>query len=129
MKIFKIALVLTLVGLLCGVVIGVANYVTAPIIKKNAEKRAQEAYKSFFSDLDGITEHEVIDSNVYVYPDVNIEMLKDLKLTRTVVLPINFFIQNKELKDKLEEANYEILRLKSKLVVGGTKEIPKLSYS
>ena len=72
---------------------------------------------------------EIVDSNVYVYPDVNIEMLKDLKLTRTVVLPINFFIQNKELKDKLEEANYEILRLKSKLVVGGTKEIPKLSYN
>lgn len=70
MKIFKTALVLTLVGLLCGVVIGVANYVTAPIIKKNAEKRAQEAYKSFFSDLDGITEHEVIDSNVYVYIEV-----------------------------------------------------------
>lgn len=72
---------------------------------------------------------EIVDSNVYVYPDVNIEMLKDLKLTRTVVLPVKFFIQNKELKDKLEEANYEILRLKSKLVVGGTKEIPKLSYS
>ena len=72
---------------------------------------------------------EIVDSNVYVYPDVNIEMLKDLKLTRTVVMPIKFFIQNKELKDKLEEANYEILRLKSKLVVGGTKEIPKLSYS
>ena len=71
---------------------------------------------------------EIVDSNVYVYPDVNIEMLKDLKLTRTVVIPIKFFIQNKELKDKLEEANYEILRLKSKLVVGGTKEPSKLSY-
>lgn len=71
---------------------------------------------------------EIVDSNVYVYPDVNIEMLKDLKLTRTVVLPVKFFIQNKELKDKLEEANYEILRLKSKLVVGGTKEPSKLSY-
>ena len=72
---------------------------------------------------------EIVDSNIYIYPDVNIEMLKDLKVSNTVILPSQFFIQNKELKDNLEEANYEILRLKSKLVVGGTKETHKLSYS
>jgi electron transport complex protein RnfG len=70
MRIFKTALVLTLIGLLCGAVIGLTNYITAPIIKKNAEKRAQEAYKSFFSDLDDITEHELEGSSVYVYIEI-----------------------------------------------------------
>ncbi len=70
MRIFKTALVLTLVGLLCGAVIGLTNYITAPIIEKNAEKRAKEAYKSFFSDLDDITEHKLEGSSVYVYIEV-----------------------------------------------------------
>ncbi len=70
MRIFKTALVLTLVGLLCGAIIGVANFITAPIIEKNAEKRAQEAYKSFFSNLDDITEHELEGSSVYVYIEI-----------------------------------------------------------
>ena len=70
MRIFKTALVLTLVGLLCGAVIGLTNYITAPIIKKNAEKRASEAYKSLFSDLDSVVEHEVINSSVYAYIEV-----------------------------------------------------------
>ena len=70
MKTLKTALVLTLVGLLCGALIGVANYITAPIIKQNAEKRAREAYKSFFTDLDAIEEHELDENTVYVYIDI-----------------------------------------------------------
>lgn len=91
---------------------------------KNSVLHMDNALLFYFSQS-GV---EIVDSNIYVYPDVNINMLKDLKLTRTIVLPSKFFIENKELKDKLEEANYEIIRLKSKLVVGGTKEPSKLSY-
>ena len=67
MKILKTALVLTLVGLLCGAVIGAANFITEPIIKRNAELRAQKAYKSFFEDLDDMEEHEIESGSVYVY--------------------------------------------------------------
>ena len=68
MKILKTALVLTLVGIICGVLIGVANFVTAPIIEKNAQARAMKAYKSFF-DLDNMEE---VDLEGTVYQQVKI---------------------------------------------------------
>ncbi|HHT39619.1 MAG: FMN-binding protein [Acholeplasmataceae bacterium] len=72
MKIFKTAIVLTLVGLLCGALIGTANYITAPIIEKNKEKEAMKAYEGFFPDLEGINEEEISAGKVYV----KVEILK-----------------------------------------------------
>jgi len=70
MKILKTALVLTLVGILCGAIIGLTNHVTAPIIKRNADKRAQEAYRSFFNDLTEISSNEVEENSVYLVIDI-----------------------------------------------------------
>ncbi|MCK9166688.1 MAG: FMN-binding protein, partial [Acholeplasmataceae bacterium] len=73
MKIFKTAIVLTLVGLLCGALIGTANYITAPIIEKNKEKEAMKAYEGFFPDLEGINEEEISAGKAYV----KVEILKN----------------------------------------------------
>lgn len=69
MKIFKTALVLTLVGLVCGVAIGLTNYITEPIIERNAQARAREAYVGFFSDLTAI-ETEEVEGDTYVYEQI-----------------------------------------------------------
>ncbi len=66
MKTLKTALVLTLVGLLCGALIGLTNYITEPIIRKNEEKKALAAYQGFF-DLDKIEETAVEAEYVYLY--------------------------------------------------------------
>ncbi|MDD2574936.1 MAG: FMN-binding protein [Acholeplasmataceae bacterium] len=71
MKVFKTALVLTLVGLVCGVAIGLTNYITEPIIERNAQARAREAYVGFFSDLTAI-ETEEVEGDTYVYEQVKI---------------------------------------------------------
>ncbi len=65
MKIFKTAIVLTLVGVLCGALIGFANYVTAPIIEKNKQEEAMKAYKGFFNDLDNIEEVDLNEGTAY----------------------------------------------------------------
>ena len=71
MKVFKTALVLTLIGIVCGVAIGFTNYITEPIIERNAQARAREAYIGFFSDLTAI-ETEKVEGNTYVYEQVKI---------------------------------------------------------
>jgi Na+-translocating ferredoxin:NAD+ oxidoreductase RnfG subunit len=43
MKIFKTALVLTLIGIACGLLIGLSNMITAPIIEENARKAELKA--------------------------------------------------------------------------------------
>ncbi len=65
MKLFKTAIILTLVGILCGALIGFANYITEPIIESNKRKEAMQAYKGFFEDLEDINEKEVSEDSVY----------------------------------------------------------------
>lgn len=67
MKIFKSALVLTLVGLLCGLLIGGTNAITAPIIKENQFKLAKKAYEEFFPELDDMDITEIDGDYVYEY--------------------------------------------------------------
>lgn len=76
MKIFKTAIVLTLVGILCGALIGFANYITAPIIEENKQKEAMKAYQGFFSDLEGIEEKELNEGTAYSV----VEIIKDNKV-------------------------------------------------
>ena len=52
MKIFKTALVLTLVGIACGILIGFSNQITAPIIAKNKLEAELKAYKEIFPTID-----------------------------------------------------------------------------
>lgn len=52
MKIFKTALVLTLIGIACGLLIGFSNSITAPIIEENARKAELKAYEALFPGLD-----------------------------------------------------------------------------
>lgn len=52
MKIFKTALVLTLIGIACGVLIGLSNQITAPIIAENERKAELKAYSALFPGLD-----------------------------------------------------------------------------
>lgn len=69
-SILKSTIVLTLVGVACGLLIGLANLITAPIIKENNLKIARKAYEEFFSDLDQI-ELEIVDGK-YVYEYVKV---------------------------------------------------------
>jgi Na+-translocating ferredoxin:NAD+ oxidoreductase subunit G len=52
MKIFKTALVLTLIGIVCGILIGLSNQITAPIIAENERKAELKAYSALFPGLD-----------------------------------------------------------------------------
>lgn len=52
MKIFKTALVLTLIGIACGLLIGLSNQITAPIIAENERKAELKAYAALFPGLD-----------------------------------------------------------------------------
>lgn len=52
MKIFKTALVLTLIGIACGILIGFSNQITAPIIAENERKAELKAYSALFPGLD-----------------------------------------------------------------------------
>lgn len=59
MKIFKTALVLTLIGIACGLLIGLSNMITAPIIEENARKAELKAYAALFPGLDEATKLDV----------------------------------------------------------------------
>ncbi len=76
MKIFKSALVLTLIGIACGLLIGLTNLVTEPVIKNNQLKAAKKAYEGFFPDLDNLEVIEVEGTYVYEY----VKILKDEKV-------------------------------------------------
>lgn len=52
MKILKTTLVLTLIGIICGILIGVSNEITAPVIAKNKAKAELVAYSALFPGLD-----------------------------------------------------------------------------
>lgn len=52
MKIFKTALVLTIIGIACGLLIGFSNSITAPIIAENERKAELKAYETLFPGLD-----------------------------------------------------------------------------
>lgn len=52
MKIFKTTLVLTLVGIACGLLIGFSNYITEPIIEANKLKAELKAYEEIFPTID-----------------------------------------------------------------------------
>ena len=76
MKIFKSAFVLTLIGIACGLLIGLTNLVTEPVIKNNELKAAKKAYEGFFPDLDDLEIVEVDGTYVYEY----VKLLKDEKV-------------------------------------------------
>ena len=59
MKIFKTALVLTLIGIACGLLIGLSNEITAPVIAENKAKAELQAYASLFPGLDSADVIEV----------------------------------------------------------------------
>ena len=52
MKIFKTALVLTLIGIVCGILIGLSHQITDPIIQENLRKKELKAFSSLYPDLD-----------------------------------------------------------------------------
>lgn len=52
MKIFKTALVLTLIGLACGLLIGISNHITAPVIAENKRKAELKAFEVLFPGLE-----------------------------------------------------------------------------
>ena len=61
MKIFKTALVLTLIGIACGLLIGFSNMITAPVIKENKRQAELKAYSVIFPDLSEATEMKDIE--------------------------------------------------------------------
>ena len=63
MKIFKTAMVLTLIGLACGLLIGFSNRVTAPIIAENKRKAELKAYSAVFP---GLTEASKVEGVSFV---------------------------------------------------------------
>ena len=65
MKIFKTALVLTLVGIACGLLIGLANQITAPIIADNKLKAELAAYENIFPEITGTEEKEFNGDIIY----------------------------------------------------------------
>lgn len=69
MKTLKTALILALTGIVCGLLIGATNLLTAPIIQRNLEKRAMRAYQDFF-ELDAIETKEAKGSYVYEYVEI-----------------------------------------------------------
>lgn len=52
MKIFKTALVLTLIGIACGFLIGISHQITNPIIQENLRKQELKAYSALYPSLD-----------------------------------------------------------------------------
>jgi Na+-translocating ferredoxin:NAD+ oxidoreductase subunit G len=54
MKIFKTALVLTLIGLACGLLIGFSNHITAPVIAENKRKAELKAFEVLFPNLESV---------------------------------------------------------------------------
>ena len=52
MKIFKTALVLTLIGVACGILIGLSHQITDPIIQENLRKQELKAFSSLYPGLD-----------------------------------------------------------------------------
>lgn len=69
-NILKSALILTIIGLVCGLLISVANWITEPIIEQNKTKEARKAYKEFFPELDKVEIEEVDGTYVYEYVKV-----------------------------------------------------------
>lgn len=69
-NILKSALVLTIIGISCGLLIGLTNFLTAPVIKENQIKIARKAYEGFFPDLTTIEIKEVNGKYVYEYVKV-----------------------------------------------------------
>lgn len=67
MKIFKSALVLTLVGIVCGLLIGTVNMITEPVIQENLLKIARKAYEEFYPELDDLEVVEVKSDHVYEF--------------------------------------------------------------
>lgn len=72
-NIFKSALILTIIGVACGLLIGLTNFLTAPIIKENQIKIARKAYEGFFPELTTIEIKEVDGKYVYEY----VKVIKD----------------------------------------------------
>lgn len=52
MKIFKTALVLTLIGIACGILIGLSHQITDPIIQENLRKQELKAFSALYPELD-----------------------------------------------------------------------------
>lgn len=69
-NILKSALILTIIGLVCGLFISVANWITEPIIEQNKTKEARKAYKEFFPELEKVEIEEVDGTYVYEYVKV-----------------------------------------------------------
>lgn len=66
-NIFKSAIVLTMICIICGLLVGATNYFTEPIIEENKMKEARKAYEGFFPGLDAIETTEVEGEYVYEY--------------------------------------------------------------
>src|SRR5690554_1703926 len=69
-KIFKSALVLTIIAVMCGLLLGLTNFLTAPIIEENRIAAARKAYEGFFEDLKTIEITQVDGQYVYEYVKV-----------------------------------------------------------
>lgn len=69
-NIFKSVLVLTLIGIACGVLIGLTNFVTAKKIDANRAEEAKKVYEGFFPTLDTIKMTELDGKYAIEYVEV-----------------------------------------------------------